>query len=412
MGKRSYINSKDERVELTDEHIEAAIRIKLELQKASPSSRCSWHKHRKMMELEGYDDSDIVESYRQVIKYEQNKRGQLPKVQDYAQMVSEKTLDSIKQEIGEINHAKLTARQDFLKLNKVKRELNKDILLIEELGSRFDELDLNVIDYKPVFVDSLPIKTMIVGVSDLHYGAIVDVEGYLYNAEIAEKLMLGYADKIIQLAEVENVDKIEVVGMGDLVESAYMRHSQAYNVDMTFSEQINGAASLMIKFLSILSKYAKVSYAGINGNHDRMSSKNDTIFSDGAVNIINNYIKLFCELDTSRVEYIETDPYHHIKNVHGRSFLFVHGDITPIKKASVLAEQSSLYGIDFDALLAGHIHHFTMREVGYNKFVATFGSVKGSDEYSLKTIGSASSRSQGIVLVDENGQFDIRKISI
>lgn len=412
MENRSYTNSKGDLVTVSEEHLDKAVKIKLELQKASPSARCSWYKHKKMMEIEGFMDSDTSENYRQLVKTYQRDIGLLPKVADYAQMVSEKTLESIKCEIGEINNAKLTARQDFLKLNRLKRELNKDIILVEELGYRFKELDIERVNFSPVAVDGLPKKTMIVGISDLHYGAIVDVEGYTYNAEIAEELMTKYANKIVQVAESENVDVVHVVGMGDMVESAYMRHSQAYNVDMTFSEQITGASGLLIRFLTILSQYANVTYAGINGNHDRMSTKNDTIFSDGAVGIINSYIKLFSELDKSRITYIETEPYHHIKTVNGKNFLFVHGDITPIKKSSVLAEQSLLFGVEFDAVLAGHIHHFTMREVGFDKYVATFGSIKGSDEYSLKTIGSSSSRSQGIILVDESGDYEIRKIKL
>lgn len=397
---------------LSKEHLDTAIKIKLELQKSSPSQRCNWHKLTKMMEEEGFFDSEKSEAYRQVIKTEQRDRGELPSVQKYAEMVSAGTLESIKAEIGEINEAKLTARQDFLKLNRLKRELHTEVAFIEELKKGMEAKTFAPIPFTPVFVDGESRKKMIVGVSDLHYGAFVDIEGFRYDTQIAEDLMMAYADKLIITAENENVDEFYVVGMGDAVESAYMRHSQPYGIEGTLSDQINDAADLFIKFLTRLAQFAKVKYAGINGNHDRMSSKNDTIYSDGAVKIINYHIKLYAEFAPVNIEYVESEPYHHIVNMNGKNFLFVHGDITPIKKASVLAEQSDLYGIQFDALLAGHIHHFTMREVGFDKYVATFGSIKGSDEYSLKTIGASSSRSQGIVLVGEDGDFDIRKVKL
>ena len=397
---------------LSQEHLDTAIKIKLELQKSSPSQRCNWHKHNKMMEAEGFFDSEKSEAYRQLIKTVQRERGQLPSVQKYAEMVSLGTLESIKTEIGEINEAKLSARLDFLKLNRLKRELHSDVAFIEELRTVMESKTFAPIPFTPVFVDDESRKKMIVGVSDAHYGAVVDIEGFKYNPEIAEELMMSYANKLIVIAENENVDEFYVVGMGDAVESAYMRHSQPYGIDGTLSDQINDAADLFIKFLTRLAQFAKVKYAGINGNHDRMSSKNDTIYSDGAVKIINYHIKLYAEYAPVNIEYIESEPYHHIVSMNGKNFLFVHGDITPIKKASVLAEQSALYGIQFDALLAGHIHHFTMREVGFDKYVATFGSIKGSDEYSLKTIGANSSRSQGIVIIDEDGDFDIRKIKL
>lgn len=68
-----YINRREEEVIVSDKHVETAIELKLELQKESPSGRCSWARHRKMMVEEGFEDSDTNESYRQMIKQEQKK---------------------------------------------------------------------------------------------------------------------------------------------------------------------------------------------------------------------------------------------------------------------------------------------------------------------------------------------------
>ena len=46
----------------------------------SPTRRASWAKHRRMMEAEGYFDSDVNENYRCMIKAEQKKLGKLPSV--------------------------------------------------------------------------------------------------------------------------------------------------------------------------------------------------------------------------------------------------------------------------------------------------------------------------------------------
>ena len=409
---RSYKDDNGDVIILSEKHIDVAIDIKMELQKSSPSSRCSWAKHKKMMEIEGFYDSDKNEGYRQLIKYEQSKRGLLPEVEKYAEMVSDNKLESIRAEIGEINEAKLSARLDFLKLNKLKRELNKDVMLIDELRKNMSCIEIDSKPFKPIYVDRISKKDIVVALTDIHFGAEVDIEGYVYSPEIAKEVLDDYANKIISEAEIHNTETIHIVGLGDMVESTYMRHSQPYGVSMTFSEQISGVSELLINFIEKLSEYAKVTYAGINGNHDRMSSKNDTIFSDGAVNIINSHIKLYATMRSDRFKYIETEPYHHIKQINGKNFIFVHGDTTPIKKQSILQELSTLYNCQFDAVFAGHIHHFTMREVGYDKFVVTFGSIKGSDEYSLKQIGSASSRSQGIIIVDEDGEFEIKKIKL
>ena len=92
--------------------------------------------------------------------------------------------------------------------------------------------------------------------------------------------------------------------------------------------------------------------------------------------------------------------------------MFVHGDTTPIKKQSVLAEQSTLHGKNFDAIIAGHYHRHSVLEVGDDKYVAVFGSIKGSDEYSLYTIGTSSSRSQGVIIVENTGNFEIKQVKL
>lgn len=408
---RSYTNKSGEKIKVSESHLDASLELVEELQKASPSRRVSWAAHRRMMMEEGFDDSENSEAYRQMIKAERKARGVLPQVEKYADMVAEGKLESIKNEIGMIQHNKLDARQEFLRLSRLKRELSKEIVLIESLESALSEKDFASVRFTPVVDRRLKVRKMYAGLSDFHYGAIVDVEGFTYNIDIAEELLMKYADELIDVATKENVEEIHVVNMGDAIESAYMRHGQGYSVDKTLSEQIADAAELIIAFLQKLSQYVKVTYTGFNGNHDRMSSKNDTIYSDGAVNVINRIIETFVKYSDTKIKFEATEPYHYVGSSYGRNFLFVHGDLTPIKKQSVLAEQSMLYGIDFDVLAAGHIHHFTMKEVGLNKFVTTFGSIKGSDEYSLKTINTSSSRSQGVILVDEE-DFEIRKIKL
>ena len=81
-----------------------------------------------------------------------------------------------------------------------------------------------------------------------------------------------------------------------------------------------------------------------------------------------------------------------------------------MNKKTTLAELGEQYDRHYDAVLGGHLHRFSMLEVGDNRFQATFGSIKGMDEYSKK-ISAKSSRSQGVVLVNQN-EFEIRKVKL
>lgn len=412
---RSYTSNKDERIEVSDLHLDMAIEIKEALQKASPSLRCSWAKHKRMMEVENFFDSSSNESYRQMIKIEQKSRGSLPSVETYADMISDNKLESIKQEIGEISLAKREAQASFRELNKLKRDLSDGVLLGESIervlkGKDFGKPPI----FEPVYIDKLARVDMIACLSDLHFGALVNVEGNIYNNEIAERILMEYADEIILIAEDKNVETVHVMNLGDLVEHLYMRAQNLYSTENTLSEQITNVSDLIIRFLQKLSKYVKVVYSAISGNHDRINgNKQDNIYSDSAVAVSNKIIETFVKYSNhENITYVDAEPYHHIISMNGRNFLFVHGDMTPMRKPSVLAEQSSLYGIDFDVIAGGHFHHHNITEVGFDKYIALFGSIKGSDEYTLKTLNTSARRSQGVILVDENGEFEIKQVKL
>lgn len=413
----SYLNRKNERVEVTEDHIETAIEIKIELQKESPSNKCSWARHKKMMKEEGYDDSDSNEGYRQFIKSQQKQRGKLPEVKKYADIVSDKKLESVRNAIGEMYISKRHAQNSYRELNKVKREFSDNLMLLDSIEESMKNMDFGsniTISNKQLFNNNKKSKKMIACISDPHYGAVVDIEGRKYNPEMTPKIMMDYADKLIDIAIRESVDEIHVVGLGDLVEHSSMRPQNTYSVDRLLSEQVTEISDIIISFLRKLATHFKITYSAIAGNHDRfIGNKNHALFGEHIVSISNKIIETFIRYSgVENIEYIPTESYHHIMSINNKNFLFVHGDTTPLKKDTILAEQSALFNIHFDAILGGHIHHFTMREVAEDRFIATFGSIKGTDDFSLKTIGTSASRSQGVILIDKQGEFEIRKIKL
>ena len=363
------------------------------------------------MEEEGYVDSEHSENYRQLIKFERQSRGSLPKVESYAEMVADSKLQSIKNAIGEIHSETLETREERRELNKLKRELNRDVLFTEAIERAISNIDIKVEGFNPTR-DKRGAKVMIAGFSDLHYGSDFEIEGYKYNTQIAKYLVDKYADKLIEIGLKEDVSDIQVVNLGDTIEGLYMRTTQAFGTSKVISEQVAESAELIISFLIKLSEYFNVSYTGIGGNHDRVNGDKDkNIWSDNMSNVINHTIKTFTNYANTEVAYVESEPFHHVASAFDWNFLMVHGDLTPVKKQDVLSQQSSLYGCEFDALIYAHVHHFNVREALENRYVASFGSFKGTDEYSLKTIQSTTSRSQGIILCDEDG-FEIRKINL
>lgn len=411
-----YSDKKGNVVEVSQEHIDTAIKIKIELQKSSPSQKCSWSQHKKMMEIEGFTDSDTNENYRQMIKKAQKKSGELPELKKYVEMVTENKLKSIREEIGEIRDSKIQAQQDYSKLNRLKKELSNDLSFLDGIESAIREKDLsNNFDFNYIQTnENVELNEMILAISDVHYGAFVDIEGRYFDTKIAEKIINEYVDKAINIAMQNNVKKIHVVGLGDYFEHDSMRIQNSYSSEKTITEQVVDFTDIIIKLLQKLSINFNVTYSAIGGNHDRQAgNKNDSIYGSHMVTISNKIVETFVKYSgNKRIEYIDSEPYHHIKTINGKNILFVHGDKTPLKKSTILSELSTLYNINFDLVVGGHIHHFTMNEVNDNKYIVTFGSIKGSDEYTLKTLNTSASRSQGIILIGETGNFEVKMVKL
>lgn len=410
---RSYTNKQGELVTVSEEHLQTSVQIKKELQNASPSRRASWNQHKKMMEVEGFIDSDTNESYRCLIKDYQKSIGELPQVEKHADMVADSKLKSIKELVGEISYEK-RENQGYLKqINKGKRELIDFALLVEEIANAIGEYDFSKVQLEPYPYLQSNGKKMIVGLSDMHIGALVDTDINTYNYNVAIARLSAYASRIITEALNNGITDLYIVNLGDVVEHASMRFSQGFNAEYVFSEQIVRASDVIIKFLMYLAKEGfNLTYAGIAGNHDRITDKDKNIDSDHAVRVINFAIRTFIEnAGIKNIKFEDAKDYSHSIEINTRNFKFVHGDLDSLKDDNLVAKHASMDGVDYDMVVMGHYHHFREMEVGFDKRVVVFGSLKGADDYGER-IRKISVASQGLIIVDENGDIDVKRVKL
>lgn len=408
---RSYTNKHGERIEVTEEHLQTAVKIKQELQKSSPSRRTSWRQLVKMMEVEGFYDAESSEAYRCLIKAYQKEIGELPQVAKHVDMVADNKLQSIKDLVGEVAYEKRENQHVLKQLNQVKREVIDYTLVAEQIGQAFKQYNWSKISftYNPIIPSE---KKMVVCLSDLHIGATVDTDINEFNFKVAQRRIQEYLDKVLTEVKNNGISEVFLMNLGDVVENPYM-HNLAFGCEFTAHEQITRATDLIIKFIVGLSEHVNVTVAGIAGNHDRYEeNKHKSLDGDHAVKAVNYSIEKFIENSKiKRVRYEQAKDYEHFVYINGVAIKFVHGDLDGINDQNLVAKHSSMDGVVYNLVVMGHYHHHWIKEQGINQAVVGFGTLKGSDGYSEK-VRKLSRPSQGIIIIDENGEFEVKQIKL
>lgn len=287
----SYTNSNNQKIEVTDEHLSTSVALYEELRKTSTINGINWKKHKKLMEQEGFNDSDCNEAYRCLIKRERKRLGILLSPEQLSTLTAETKLDTIKEQLGRIYSTKFEAREELSSLNRAKREIARDVLLVESITNRLDQIQwkdiVKVLPKKPT--EKRASKEMIACITDFHYGYEGKTPYSEYNPKIAEQLLDDYANELIRLIDKEDIQHVIVANLGDLVEGN-LRNQSLFDTQKTLSQQAIDATELIIKFLTKLSQYTSVSYCGIAGNHDRLNPNAKENLRGDSVVILSNAI--------------------------------------------------------------------------------------------------------------------------
>ncbi|SDX95165.1 metallophosphoesterase [Thermoactinomyces sp. DSM 45892] len=410
---RSFTNQDGEKIIVSKDHLETAVRVKKELQKASPSRRCSWNLLASLMQKEGFPEAENSESYRCLIKAYQKEIGELPEVAKHADMVASSKLESIKELVGEIQYEKQENIQYLRQINKGKRELINFSLIAEQIRDAFQNYDFSSLQFSHSPPKSITQKKMVVCLSDLHIGAQFENKFNSYSYDIAKNRLEKYLHKVVEECNIHKVQEVLVVNLGDVIEHSYM-HNLGFNTEFSMSEQIVRATDLIIKFLIGLSSQVPiVRYAGIAGNHDRIhENKDKNLDGDHVVKAINYSIKEFiANAQIQNILYEQAKDYDYSTQIHGRYIKFIHGDRDSMKDEALIARHSLIDNIGYDLIVMGHYHNHREIEVGIDKRIAVFGSLKGVDDYAMR-IRKLSAPSQGIIIIDETGEIVIKRIEL
>lgn len=377
----SYTNNVGEKIEVTDEHIETSIRIKVELQNSSPSGKCNWRLHKELMEKENYYDSENSERYRQFIKEQQSRKGILPSNKKYAEFLSDKKIESLRNMVSESYIANRERQNINRLLNKTKREIADEGLVIDELKSQISQLE--IISFKPEKVKNVNKEVVgLVTPSDWHIGLLFNGLDY----SVAQRRVVEYARIVLERSKLFGINKLYVANLGDVVNHIYMhKNTQAYYSEFDVATQIVKATNLMFSFLNYLSRNMSVEYLGtIVGNHGRMSSKGETLTNDSVEVVVHEMLKSLIESNKNTNLSYDDSGYRKSfisANILGNEIVMVHGDKESKTGADRIKKHSSILNKQVKILIQGHVHNFKVESENYDRKAITSGSLMGSDDY-------------------------------
>lgn len=318
-------------------------------------------------------------------------------------------LSKVKDIIGELDIKKQEVRNKTNKLNKIKKEFVKSIEITNDLKQYMEDNDftVNIPEYCNIELEDINEEyTMILNISDLHIGCIINnCRGNSYNYEIAKRRIDKLINECYKYIEMYNIKKIYLVNTGDSIEHVAMRKNQYQYCEFSQSVQINKAIDLIYYLIVSLCKYCYVEYDSIAGNHDRSNGDSSSNYDgDNADNIITTQLIRYTEISgNKRAKIIDRDykDKEIIKNINGLKCKFIHGDVQNTKDGkTLLKNEMSMNNEFYDILFQGHWHNFKLESENNGRYVITTGCLSGYNDFS-KRFGCSTVASQTIAIIGD-----------
>lgn len=284
-------------------------------------------------------------------------------------------------------------QEDFI--NDVISILNKKV----ELTSAVNEEDDRKVSV------SIP-NSLIVQISDIHFGKNVDLPVNKFNFEIAKQRFKKYSESVLYYIKRHNVDKVVIALTGDLINLDSHFDSLLSN-ETNRAESFVEALDTLVDFINSIKKYVNnVGIVGVTGNESRIRTTEFHSNVDKIAN--NNFDMLLCKtlkrlFKNTNVYFInECDSLNYVFKVGKFNIAITHGDkLGKQSKDDILRFKTRMIEATnqpIDYVIFGHIHE-TLITSNY----ARSGSLCGMDNYAYNGLNISNGvASQNIYLVEQD----------
>lgn len=278
---------------------------------------------------------------------------------------------------------------------KLKKENNKilDNLItidgfLKELKTLLNESEIKKYKIPKVSKSKVKRKAVVEAViSDLHVG----LKTKSYDYDILRKRLQKYSEvlfnEIESYSEKYQIEFIQILALGDIIQSATMHKDSKNSCHLTNAEQL--AFSVECIFNDVILPIAltghKIKFLGICGNHDREAS--DRFTANPGITYftytIYKTLEMLCEQSgLVNVEFeIPTDAYS-IYEIFGHYFLAEHGYLVRKKSVDCMENMLVKRSTQHNVILSGiRIAHFHEDLVGSQGRYIVNGSTVSDDHF-------------------------------
>lgn len=295
-------------------------------------------------------------------------------------------------------------------LTSKNKELMSQICLKEDISDTIKQftpiIELKTPKKDCVKLEDIDAGTAILHLSDIHYGEVVDMNGVMYNCEIAEKRIKNIFEQFREF--VGYADNMIIFANGDLINGSIHPEFSRTN-EKTSIEAVLDLSNILVSEIVDLynNTHSHITIAFTVGNHARVlpgdvyykkQVKENWEYMLG--NIIKQQLSSYND-----IEVVVSETPSSIWEIEGLRFAVTHGDIFKSLNnirvnAAKFVEMNMTTSDKLDCLLIGHFHTTRVEDILGGKIYVN-GSVKGVDEYSIAHNLSISKPSQTAFWVRE-----------
>ena len=304
----------------------------------------------------------------------------------------------------ELEKAKMKLQSEKLEYNRWLREEARDELICEKICNEI-RAHRHLTTPDPIIVDKAG-RSAVLAFGDEHYAAEFEIYGLYgeiinsYSPEIFEQRMWDLFHQTVEIIHKENITELNVFALGDFTDGI-LRCSQLMKLRYGVVEGTVRYANFIAHWLNELTKYVKVKYQMVYGNHSELrmlGQPKGTFKEENTGMFVREMIKTYLE-NNPNFEMIMNPTGLIFDNIEGFNLLGIHGEVRNMESA--IKDFSNTYNTNIHILLGGHMHHYKAETVGVNKDVINVPSIIGIDGYSM-SLNKTSNPGAVLFCVDEN----------